>query len=135
MTAVQITQSSQNSADASSRRGDLTLRIRHYQTAAAARQSIAMSALIATINRDAAGRMTGNKLRFSGAEWRRVICGARLHAVPGRAALQAERRGQCDPSHIVRCAVNAAVIRAPRLTFADDNGLVPASANPNFQEK
>jgi hypothetical protein len=56
-------QSSQNSADTSSRRGDLTLRIRHYQTTAAARQSLAASPLIATINRDEPSRMAGNKSR------------------------------------------------------------------------
>jgi hypothetical protein len=36
---------------------DHTLRYRHYQTGSAARQPLAMSPLIATINRDRAGRM------------------------------------------------------------------------------
>jgi hypothetical protein len=53
------------------RRGDLTLRILHYQTALAARQPLAMTSLIATINRDTASRMTGIK----GARRNGRVCG------------------------------------------------------------
>src|SRR5436190_2846562 len=49
------------SADPSLRRGDLTLRKLHYQTTPAGRQPLAKSSLIATIHRDAAVRMKGNK--------------------------------------------------------------------------
>ena len=41
---------------------------------------------------------------------------------------------QCDPPHIAsRC--RAAVMSRAALTFADDNGLLPASANPNHPIK
>jgi hypothetical protein len=44
-------------------------------------------------------------------------------------------RQQGGPFRMMHCTVTPAGMRAPRLTFADDNGLVPASANPSIQEK
>ena len=122
MTAIQITQSSQKGADPSLRLGDLTLRKPHYQTAPAARQPLARPSLIATINRDEAGRWRRNKPRLPA-------------TVVPRASDDGGRR-QCDRSHIERAMLSCSRhARSRGLTFADDNGLVLASANREPQEK
>jgi hypothetical protein len=47
------------------RRGDLTLRNQHYQTAFAQRQPLAETWFIATIHRDGLAGREGNKIAFS----------------------------------------------------------------------
>jgi len=103
------------------RRGDLTLRILHYQTAPAARQPLAMASLIATINRERRAEAVGINR----------ICGHRRHPLSWLTA-----DPQCDPSHIA-CAMlsRSRHARLTRLTFPDDNGLVLISANRDTEEK
>jgi hypothetical protein len=52
-----------------------------------------------------------------------------------RCGLRGIRFGSAAAGNVILLTQGAAVMRKAGLTFADDNGLLPASANPRPQEE